>query len=59
MIGFMRIPGRGKANLGMPEKATFPEEKGTFTHVGHELGRWPSGSLAGMRVSAAGLGSPW
>lgn len=60
MIGFMRIPGRGKANLGMLEKANFPEEKGAHNclgaKAGTELARWPSGGLAGMRPrGTAGL----
>lgn len=37
VIGFMRVPGRGKANLGMPEKATSPEGKGTLHHLGQGL----------------------
>lgn len=47
VIGFVRVPGRGKANLGMSEKATFPEKKGTLNHVGQGMKLSWEGGLQG------------
>ena len=47
VTGFMRVPGRGKANLGMPEKAIFPEKKETLNHLGQGLELSWEGGLHG------------